>query len=132
MRYALNIGTRTSKRFGIGYPHELSIGRVNHALVFNGFECRSLSWHNMHKAEGTIVLTVDNIDPLGKVAVVDRLFLASEELEQDCIAVVPLAYRVTEGDLSPWHPCWEHAALVGPYKEDWGSFDRNQFTLPQL
>ena len=123
MRFALNIGTRTSQHYGL--PTDLSIGRAAPVLRDYGFDL--LSYHKeAGQSEDTMVLHVS--DGGNEVTRDVRFREVSAKLHQDCIAVVPL---VPTTDNS-YAPRWEGGELIGPYASEWGQFDRAVCTLPRL
>ena len=129
MRFALNIGTRTSQHYGL--PTDLSIGRAALALRDYGFDFDLFSYHYYYhpvagQSEDTMVLHVS--DGGNEVTLEVRFCEVAAKLHQDCIAVVPL---VPTTDNS-YGPRWEGGELIGPYASEWGQFDRTFFVLPHL
>ena len=123
MRFALNIGTRTSQQYGL--PTDLSIGRAARVLQDYGFDL--FSYHRVPgQSEDTMVLHVE--DAWRGHTLDMRFYTVAENLYQDCIAVVPLV-PTTDGSFGPR---WDEGELIGPYASEWGQFDRAFFTLPHL
>ena len=123
MRFAINIGTRTSQHYGL--PTDLSIGRAALVLLDHGFYL--FSYHRVPgQSEDTMVLHVKDG---GHEHTRDlRFYGVSANLQQDCIAVVPLV-PTTDGSFGPR---WDEGELIGPYASEWGQFNRAFFTLPHL
>ena len=123
MRFAINIGTRTSQQYGL--PTDLSIGRA--ALVLQDYGFDLFSYHRVPgQSEDTMVLHVKDG---GHEHTRDlRFYEVAANLHQDCIAVVPLV-PTTDGS---YGPRWEGGGLLGPYSSDWGQLNRAFFTLPHL
>ena len=131
MRFALNIGTRTSQHYGL--PTDLSIGRAALALRDYGFDFDLFSYHHYYyhvagQSEDTMVLHVSDGGNEVTRDVRFRFHEVSARLHQDCIAVVPLV-PTTDGSFGPR---WEGAELIGPYASEWGQFNRAFFVLPHL
>ena len=124
MRYAINIGTRTSERFGP--VTELSLGRCVQALEAWGFEPVSFT-RTSGEAEGTYAFVVHDNDYCP-----DKFEQVSTALEQDCVAVVTMFDVViatpTRKAHAEWYLDWvTGGALIGPYANSWGEFDRALF-----
>ena len=123
MRFALNIGTRTSQHYGL--PTDLSIGRA--ALVLRDYGFDLFSYHRVAgEWEDTMVLHVS--DGGNEITRGVRFREVSAKLHQDCIAVVPLAPTTDNS----YAPSWEGGELIGPYASEWGQFNRAFFVLPHL
>lgn len=131
-RFAVNIGTLTSGRFAAnGLKSTLSHGRIIKAINGNGFHARTSSL--FHSAsEPTWAMVIEDENPLSHYSAKSRIFSLAEELHQDCIACVPLVHHHRIGVPHTWEPLWERARLIGPYHQEWGTFDRAFFTLPPI
>lgn len=130
-RFALNIAALTSPRTNAtGQKCVISHGRMVKALQEGGFHVRLTAATEGQDEPGWTVIVTDE-QPLSISSAHERFECVSEELMQDCIAIVPLEHTTRDG-VPCWQPRWSLGRLIGPQSEAWGAFDQSFFTLPPL